>query len=117
VLAPVAPRVLAPWGLTQKCKHETLNIICNAWCAKCNMLHKHECSTYFDSLKLFTTLSLSLLIYLLHIKSLEINNMHDLSLNRLYDFIQVVYSMRRHYTKVEYFSKYSLFTAIYLLLD
>jgi hypothetical protein len=26
-----------------------------------------------------------------------------MSLNKLYDFIQVAYSMRRHYTKVEYF--------------
>jgi hypothetical protein len=43
--------------------------------------------------------------------------MHDLSLNKLYDFIKVLYSMRRHYTKVEQFSKYILFITIYLLLD
>jgi hypothetical protein len=49
VLAPVAPRVLAPRGLTQECKYEILNITCNAWGAKCNMLHKHECSTCFNS--------------------------------------------------------------------
>jgi hypothetical protein len=49
VLAPVAPRVLAPWGLTQKCKYETLNITCNAWGSKCNMLHDHAYFTYFDT--------------------------------------------------------------------
>jgi hypothetical protein len=43
--------------------------------------------------------------------------MHDLSLNWLYDFVKVVYSMRKYYTKVEYFSKYILFITIYLLLD
>jgi hypothetical protein len=42
--------------------------------------------------------------------------MHDLSLNKLCHFIQVIYSMREHYTKVEYFSKYTLFITIYLLL-
>jgi hypothetical protein len=40
-----------------------------------------------------------------------------MSLNTLYDFIQVAYSMRRHYTKVEYFFKHFLFITIYLLLD
>jgi hypothetical protein len=40
-----------------------------------------------------------------------------MSLNKLYDFIQVAYSMRKHYTKDEYFSKHFLFITIYLLLD
>jgi hypothetical protein len=40
-----------------------------------------------------------------------------MSLNKLYDFIQVVYSTRMHYTKVEYFSKHNLFITNYLLLD
>jgi hypothetical protein len=40
-----------------------------------------------------------------------------MSLDELYDFILVVYSMRKHYTKVEHFSKYIPFTTIYLLLD
>jgi hypothetical protein len=43
--------------------------------------------------------------------------MHDVSLNQIYDFIQVTHSMRKYYTKVEYFSKHILFITIYLLLD
>jgi hypothetical protein len=43
--------------------------------------------------------------------------MHDMSLNKLYDFIQVIYSMRKHYTRVEYFSKHILFSTFYLLQD
>jgi hypothetical protein len=43
--------------------------------------------------------------------------MHSMSLNHLCDFIYVAYSMRKHYTKIEYFSKYILFMAIYLLLN
>jgi hypothetical protein len=43
--------------------------------------------------------------------------MHSISLNQLYDFIHVLYSIRKHYTKVEYFSKHILFITIYLLLD
>jgi hypothetical protein len=42
--------------------------------------------------------------------------MHDLSLNKLSDFIQFIYSTREHYTKVGYFSKHTLFITIYLLL-
>jgi hypothetical protein len=39
------------------------------------------------------------------------------SLKRVYDFIQVIYSIRKHHhTKVEYFSKLNLFITIYLLL-
>jgi hypothetical protein len=40
-----------------------------------------------------------------------------MSLNKLYDFIQVLYSTRKHYTKVEYFPKHILFITIYLLLN
>jgi hypothetical protein len=40
-----------------------------------------------------------------------------MSLNQLYDFIQVIYSMRKHYTRVEYFPEYILFITIYLFLD
>jgi hypothetical protein len=36
---------------------------------------------------------------------------------QLHDFIQVIYSMRKYYTKVEYFSKLILFIAIYLPPD
>jgi hypothetical protein len=43
--------------------------------------------------------------------------MHDTSLNKLYVFIQVAYSMWKHYTKVDHFPKHILFIAIYLLLD
>jgi hypothetical protein len=38
--------------------------------------------------------------------------MHDLSLNNLWDFIQVTHGMREHYIKVEYFSKHILFITI-----
>jgi hypothetical protein len=40
-----------------------------------------------------------------------------MSLNKFYDFIQVTYSMREHYTKGEYFSKHTLFITIYLLMN
>jgi hypothetical protein len=43
--------------------------------------------------------------------------MHAMSPKQLRDFIQVVYIMRKHHTKVEYFSKLSLFISVYLLLD
>jgi hypothetical protein len=43
--------------------------------------------------------------------------MHSKNLTERFDFIQVLYSMRKHYTKFEYFSKYILFIIIYLLLD
>jgi hypothetical protein len=43
--------------------------------------------------------------------------MHDMSLKQLHDFIQVMYSMREYYTKVEYFSKHNLFITIYLRLN
>jgi hypothetical protein len=38
-----------------------------------------------------------------------------MSLKQLYDFIKVIYSMRKHYTRVEYFPKHLLFITIYLL--
>jgi hypothetical protein len=38
-----------------------------------------------------------------------------MSPNKLHDFIHVVSSIRKQYTKVEYFSKHILFTTIYLL--
>jgi hypothetical protein len=40
-----------------------------------------------------------------------------MSPKQLHDFIQVIYSTRKHHTKVEYFSKLILFIAIYLPLD
>jgi succinate dehydrogenase hydrophobic anchor subunit len=40
-----------------------------------------------------------------------------MSSKQLHDFIQVTNSMRKHHTKVEYFSKLILFIAIYLILD
>jgi hypothetical protein len=36
---------------------------------------------------------------------------------QLHDFIQVIYSMRKHHTMVEYFPKLILFIVIYLPLD
>jgi hypothetical protein len=43
--------------------------------------------------------------------------MHDLSLNKLWDFIEVIYSMREHYTQDGYFPKHILFIIIYLLQE
>jgi hypothetical protein len=40
-----------------------------------------------------------------------------MSLKQLHDFIEVIYNMRKHHTKVEYFFKLILFIAIYLPLD
>jgi hypothetical protein len=40
-----------------------------------------------------------------------------MSLNQLYDFIWVIYSIKEYYTNVEYFSKHNLFITIFLLLD
>jgi hypothetical protein len=39
------------------------------------------------------------------------------SLNILSDFMQVLYSIREHYTKVGYFPKHILFIIIYLLQE
>jgi hypothetical protein len=38
-------------------------------------------------------------------------------LNKLYDFIQVSYSIRKLYTNNYYFPKHILFTTIYLLQE
>jgi hypothetical protein len=43
--------------------------------------------------------------------------MHFMNLSILYDFMQVVYSIRKHYAKVEYFPKHILFIVLFLLLD
>jgi hypothetical protein len=43
--------------------------------------------------------------------------MHDMCLNKLHDFIQVIYNMRKLYTNNYYFSMHILFTTIYLLQD
>jgi hypothetical protein len=40
-----------------------------------------------------------------------------MSLNKLHDFIQVVYNMRKLYTNNKYFTKHVLFITICLLLD
>jgi hypothetical protein len=40
-----------------------------------------------------------------------------MSSKQLHDFIQVIYNMRKHHTKVEYFSKLILFITIYLPHD
>jgi hypothetical protein len=40
-----------------------------------------------------------------------------MSLNKLYDFILVAYSMRTPYTNNYYFPKHILFTTIYLLQE
>jgi hypothetical protein len=43
--------------------------------------------------------------------------MHLMSLNKFYDFMQVLNSIRKHPTKNEYFPKHILFTIIYLLQE
>jgi hypothetical protein len=43
--------------------------------------------------------------------------MQDMSLNKLHDFIQVAYRMRKIYTNNSYFPKHILFTTIYLLQE
>jgi hypothetical protein len=40
-----------------------------------------------------------------------------MSLKQLSDFIQVIYSIKEYYTKVDYFPKHNLFITIHLLLD
>jgi hypothetical protein len=40
-----------------------------------------------------------------------------MSLNQLYDFIQVINSIRKHYTNNEYSPKPIVFTMIYLLQE
>jgi hypothetical protein len=40
-----------------------------------------------------------------------------MSLDKLYDFIWVIYSIKEYYTKVEYFSKHNLLITNYLLWD
>jgi hypothetical protein len=40
-----------------------------------------------------------------------------MSLNKFSDFMHVLNSIRKHYTKNEYFTKHILFITIYLLLD
>jgi hypothetical protein len=39
------------------------------------------------------------------------------NLTWFYDFIHVIYSIRKHYTKNEYFPKHILFTMIYLIQE
>jgi hypothetical protein len=39
-----------------------------------------------------------------------------MSLKWLHDFMQVIYSINKYYTKVEYFSKHNLFITVYLLM-
>jgi hypothetical protein len=40
-----------------------------------------------------------------------------MSLNNLYDFIPVLYSTRKHYTKNKYFPLHILFSTFYLLQE
>jgi hypothetical protein len=47
----------------------------------------------------------------------KINNMYNIYPILLYGFLQVLYSIKENYTKVEYFPRHILFITIYLLLD
>jgi hypothetical protein len=62
-------------------------------------------------------LPLAFLILLQFNYDLEINNMQDMSLDKLYDFIQVAYSTIKLYTNNCYFPERILFTMIYLLQE
>jgi hypothetical protein len=57
----------------------------------------------------FTKLPLAFLFIYKLTKLSKFNNMQFMSLNMMYDFIQVIYSTRKHYTKVEYFPRHILF--------
>jgi hypothetical protein len=50
-------------------------------------------------------------------KLCKFNNMQFMSLNMLYDFIQVIYSIQKHYSKVDYFPKHILFITTYIRLN
>jgi hypothetical protein len=43
--------------------------------------------------------------------------MHFLNLNNLYDFMQVLNSIRKYHTMIEHFYKHILFSTIYLLQE
>jgi hypothetical protein len=47
------------------------------------------------------------------LSSYKIKNMHAMSPKYLHDFINLIYSMRKHHTKVEYFS-FAYFIYCYL---
>jgi hypothetical protein len=40
-----------------------------------------------------------------------------MSLNKFYNCMQIIHSIRKHYTKNEYFSKHIQFTTIYLMQE
>jgi hypothetical protein len=62
VLAPTAPLVLAPCGLSQICKYETLHK-CNAWGAKSGKLHAHAQLTHGNPYEPFTNLPIAFLVF------------------------------------------------------
>jgi hypothetical protein len=43
--------------------------------------------------------------------------MHFLNLNNLYDFMQVLNSIRKYHTMIKHFYKHILFSTIYLLQE
>ncbi len=51
VLAPEAPRVLAPCDLSQMCKHEMPHMDAMYWCAKSGILHAHAQLNHINSLQ------------------------------------------------------------------
>jgi hypothetical protein len=64
---------------------------------------------------IFTKLPLAFLFLYKLIMPSKFNNMHFKSQIILSDFIQVLYSTRKHYAKVGYIPKHILFIIIYLL--
>jgi hypothetical protein len=43
--------------------------------------------------------------------------MHSMSLNKFFDFMYVLNSIRKHYTKNKHFPKHILFSTLYLLQE
>jgi hypothetical protein len=65
----------------------------------------------------FTNLPLAILFINKATKHYKINNMHVMSFNKFSDFMQVLYSIRKHPTNNEDFPMHILFTRIYLLQE
>jgi hypothetical protein len=76
---------------------------------------KQEKTTHINPYKVFYQITLSFSIYYYLTKHEKIYNMRFMILIMLYDFIHVLNIKRRLSTNDGHFSKYILFTMIYLL--
>jgi hypothetical protein len=81
-------------------------------------MHEHEYPTHFNLWKPFYYFTPNFSICLQINNGLNFfNNMQFRSLNILPNFMQVLDSIRKHYTKNEYFPKHILFSTISLLQE